>query len=91
MRAIEVSDLTTEQTNELLFGSKAPHCVITFDDPFYGANLCVTQASIFVFGDTEKTDHSQVHHRQLLQSLHSLHSAHPFYSQVVMDKVMARS
>ena len=91
MRAVQDSDLSTEQINELLFENGVLRRVIAFGDPFHVANLCVTWASIFAFGDTEKADHSQVHHRQLLQSLHSLHSADPSYSQAIMDEVMAGS
>ena len=43
---------------------------------------------MFAFGDTEKADHSQVHHRQLLQSIHSLHYLDKAYSQAVMDECM---
>ena len=61
---------------------------ITFGDPFHIANLCVTWASIYAFGETEKANHSQVHHHQLLQSIHILHSANRAFSQAKMDDVM---
>ena len=64
---------------------------IAFGDPFHVANLCVTWASIFAFGDTEKCDHSQCHHRQVLQSIHSLHASDKGASQAYMDHVMEGS
>ena len=64
---------------------------ISFGDPYHIANLCVTWASIFAFGDTEKGDQRQVHHHQLLQSIHSLHLVDPSYSQAIMDEVMTGS
>lgn len=62
--------------------------MLVFGDPYHIANLCVTWASMFSYGETEKGDHSQVHHRQLLQSIHSLHSSDRAYSQALMDRVM---
>ena len=41
-------------------------------NPFHIDNLAVNAASIAAFGDTEKNNHRQIHHRQLLQSLHNL-------------------
>jgi len=74
--------------HEMIYENGVERRPIAFGDPFHIANLCVTWASIFAFGDTEKADHSQVHHRQLLQSIHSLHSADVAFSQSKMDDVM---
>jgi hypothetical protein len=51
-------------------------------------NLVVAWASIFAFGKTEKADHLQVHHCQVLQSIHSLHSADKNFLQETMNDVM---
>ena len=48
----------------------------------------MTHASIYAFGETEKADHTQVHHRQVLQSIHSLHSADKNFSQESMNELM---
>ena len=77
--------------DHLLYENGVLRQPIAFGDPFHVANLCVTWASVFAFGDTEKADHSQVHHRQLLQSIHSLHSTNTVYSQKVMDLVMSQT
>ncbi len=60
--------------NDMLYENGVEHRVLGFGDPFHIANLCVTWASVYAFGDTKKADHTQVHHRQLLESLHSLHT-----------------
>mmetsp|Transcript_5656 Transcript_5656/g.15886 ORF Transcript_5656/g.15886 Transcript_5656/m.15886 type:complete len:972 (+) Transcript_5656:584-3499(+) len=61
---------------------------ITFGDLFHVDNLVVTHASIAAWGDVTKEDHQQVHHRQVLQSIHSLHTADRGFSQEIMDEVM---
>ena len=61
---------------------------ITFGDPYHWANLAVMHASKGMSGDTENGEHEQIHHRQLLMSMHSLHSDDAGYSQTVMDRVM---
>jgi hypothetical protein len=77
--------------NDMLYEKGVEHRVLGFGDPFHIANLCVTWASVYAFGDTEKTDHTQAHHRQLLQSLHSLHTDDIPFSQAKMDGVMTGS
>ena len=52
------------------------------------SNLCVTRAGLFAFSEVEKGDHLQIHHRQLLQSIHSLHSSDKPFSQKLMDRAM---
>ena len=61
---------------------------IAFGDHYHISNLCVTRASKFAFGEVVKGDHSQVHHRQLLQSIHSLHASDKAFSRKMMDRVM---
>ena len=65
--------------------------MIAFGDPFHIANLAVTWASLAVFGDTERDNHRQVHHRQLLQSLHTLRDADSAYAQAKLDEIMEGS
>ena len=89
MDELRASDaLSEEDLHDILHENGFQRRAIAFGDPYHIANLCVTWASIFAFGDTEKADHTQVHHRQLLQSIHSLHSSDNNYSQAVMDEVM---
>jgi hypothetical protein len=57
-------------------------------DPFHIDNLIVKWASIGAFGDTERDNHSEVHHRQLLESIHDIHVYDPVLSQVVMNQVV---
>ncbi len=77
--------------NNMLYENGVQHRVLGFGDPFHISNLCVTQASVYAFGDTKKADHTQVHHPQLLQSLHSLHTDDIPFSQAKMDGVMTGS
>jgi len=49
---------------------------ILFGDSFHWAYLAVAvmYASKGMSGDTVNGEHEQIHHRQLLMSMHSLHS-----------------
>ena len=60
-------------------------------DLFHADNLAVTNASIAAFGDTERNNHRQRHHRQLLQSLYDLFILDRFKHQALMDKLMENS
>jgi hypothetical protein len=77
--------------NDMLYENGVERKVLGLGDPFHIANLCVTWASVYAFGDTEKAEHTQVHHHQLLQSLHSLHTDDIHFSQAKMDGVMTGS
>ena len=82
MKAVrESDDMTVEIIHDIIYENGVKRRPIAFGDPFHVANLCVTWASVYAFGDTEKADHSQVHHRQVLQSIHTLHSSDNNYSQ----------
>ena len=48
---------------------------ISLGDLFHVDNLIMQHARLAAWGDTEKRDHEQVHHRQAMQSSHSLHTA----------------
>ena len=74
--------------HDLLYENGVQRRVISFGDPFHIANLVVTWASIGAFGDVERDDHSQCHHRQLLMSMHSLHDDNKQFSQGLMDEIM---
>ena len=80
--------MTVEIIHDIIYENGVKQRLIVFGDPFHVANLCVTWVSVYAFGDTEKADHSQVHHRQVLQSIHTLHSSDNNYSQAKMDEVM---
>jgi hypothetical protein len=64
---------------------------VGFCNPLHIANLCVMWVSVYAFSDTEKADHTQVHHHQLLQSIHSLDTNDAPFSQAKMDEVMLGS
>jgi hypothetical protein len=49
------------------------HSIEPGDDPFHIDNLVVTLASLAAFGETERNNHRQSHHRQLIQSIHDVH------------------
>ena len=85
----DCDDCSPKIVHNLLFDNGVERRPIPFHDPYHIANLCVTWASVFAFGDTEKADHTHVHHCQLLQSIHSLHSLGYAYFQAMMDEVMA--
>jgi hypothetical protein len=55
-----------EWLQSTLFDYGVHCCPIVYGDPYHVGNLVVTWASIFAFGKTEKADHSQVHHHQVL-------------------------
>ena len=62
--------------------------IIQLGDPFHIDNLAVNAASIAAFGDTEKNNHRQIHHRQLLQSLHDLFIQDRIGMQQHMDVIL---
>ena len=85
------SFIARPDTGNLLYVNGVKRRAINFGDPFHIANLVVTWASIGAFGDTEKAYHTQVHHRQLLQSMHSLHNDNSTFSQALIDDIMTDS
>jgi len=64
---------------------------IKYGDPYHISNLAVSHASEAAFGGTEHGDHSQVHHCQLLQSIHDLHSSDKPFAQQMMNDVLSGS
>ena len=89
MVAVEdCSDEVADRVSGLLSYNGVVRRPIAFGDPYHISNLCVTRASKFAFGEVEKGDHSQIHHRQLLQSIHSLHASDKPFSQKLMDRAM---
>ena len=62
--------------------------IIQLGDPFHIDNLAVNAASIAAFGDTEKDNHRQIHHCQLLQSLHDLFSQDRIGMQEHMEIIL---
>lgn len=82
-----MQDVTPEK--RMIFGvEKKP---VNMEDPYHDDNLIVGAVSITAFGETEKGNSRQKHHRQLIQSIHDLHSYDPALSQAVMDHVMKDS
>ena len=88
MRRIKSSDKDEDWITSMLYENEVLRRHIAYGDPYHVGNLVVTWASIFAFGETEKEDHSQVHHRQLMQSIYSLHADDKNLSQAIMDEVM---
>jgi len=64
---------------------------ISYSDPYHWTNLGVMHASHGMAGDTVNGKHEQIHHRQVLMSMHSLHSDDTAYSQAMMNRVMSDS
>ena len=50
-------ELSREQLHGFIYENGVLRLAIAFGDPYHIANLCVTWASIFAFGETEKADH----------------------------------
>eukprot|EP00978_Attheya_sp_CCMP212_P020213 scaffold57562_cov32-Attheya_sp.AAC.1 len=70
----------------LVYGVK--RWALKLGDWFHIDNLIVTHASLAAFGDTIRGEHRQIHHRQLVQSLHDIHKGHKSASQRIMNKVL---
>jgi hypothetical protein len=64
---------------------------IIFGDPYHNDNLCMQHASLASWGETERDNHSEVHHRQMMQSLHDIHASDRIFSQNAMDSVLKDS
>ena len=62
--------------------------VLKLGDWFHIDNLIVTHASLAAFGKTVPGSHRQIHHQQLVQSLHDVHRRNRSASQKAMDKVL---
>lgn len=58
-------------------------------DPYHIGYLAAMWASIAAFGETDKGNQRQVHHRQLMQScLHSLRVDDSEMAQCILDGIM---
>ena len=57
-------------------------------DPYHWGSLGCMHGSWGMSGDTVNGEHEQIHHRQLLMSMHSLHTDKRDFSQAMMDRVM---
>jgi len=88
MQRIKSSGNDEDWITSMLYENEVLRRHIAYGDPYHVGNLVVTWASIFAFGETEKEDHMQVHHRQLMQSIYSLHADDKNLSQAIMDEVM---
>jgi hypothetical protein len=83
----ESADNDKERINSTTrFG--VPWRSIQLGDPSHIDNLIVTLASLAAFGETERNNHWQTHHRQLIQSIHDIHKKVKKSSQKVMDQVL---
>ena len=63
--------------------------VCLFTDWFHIDNLIVTHTSKAAFGETDRDNHSEIHHRQLMESCHDVHFNNKTKSQAAMDVVLA--
>jgi hypothetical protein len=61
---------------------------IFMGDPFHIANLVVNWFSVICWGEKERDNHEQVHHLQLMQSIHSLCADDAGYAQARLDEIM---
>ena len=64
--------------------------MIVMGDPYHIDNLMVAHASLAAFGETERDNHRQRHHRQLIQSVRDLIKTDPDLAQRIMDEVTGR-
>ena len=74
---------------DTVFGVK--RLSIELGDCFHSDNLAVSHAINKAFGETERDNHSECHHRQAMQSVGDCHKLDPVRSQNAMDKVMEGS
>lgn len=84
----KLGESNDEGVRNLRFINGVERWAIKFGDLFHIDNLIVTHASLKSWGQVIKEDHEQVHHRQVMQSIHSLHSDDRPFSQAQMDEVM---
>ena len=73
-RIDETDDEELMKLNYINFVRRRP---IKMGDPYHWGSLACMHASWGMSGDTTNGEHMQIHHRQLLMSMHSLHSAQP--------------
>ena len=71
---------------DFVFGVK--RLIVDLGDGFHIDNLAVTHAINKAFGETERGEHSQCHHRQAMQSLGDCHKIDPVRSQQAMNDVL---
>ena len=88
IKHLEDSAENEEERIKLTTRFGVPRRSIELGDPFHIDNLIVTLESIAAFGDTERGNHRQSHHRQLIQSIHDVHKKVKTLSQKVMDRVL---
>jgi len=84
----DADDLTAKEMHDIIFENGVLRRPIVFTDLYHIANLCVTWANIYAFGDTEKFDYLQVHYRQVLQSIHTLNPKERAFLQAKMKELM---
>ena len=75
----------------LIFINEFKHKEIKMGDHFHVNNMVVMLVSLGAWGDVEKGDQLQNHHRQLMQSIHSLHVDDKPLSQAYKDEVLEGS
>ena len=77
------------QDHRLLHGvARLP---IQFGDWYHIDNLIVTHSSKAAFGETERGNHSECHHRQLLESIHNLNTYDSDLAQATMNKILEKN
>jgi hypothetical protein len=88
IKHLEVSAINQEERILLTTWFGVPRRSIELGDPFHIDNLIVTLASTAAFGETDRNNHRQTHHRQLIQSIHDIDKKAKQLSQKVMDQVL---
>ena len=81
----EVSDNPDPIIEQLTIINGVVRRPVVTGDGFHIGNLAIMHASMGFADNTENAEHEQIHHRQVLMSLHSLHSDDPGYLQSIMD------
>jgi hypothetical protein len=82
------NNLEEDELDNAIYCNGEERLVILCGDDFHAVNRGVMAASLTAFGDTVKESHSQVHHRQVLQSTYDLKKDNPRLAQWIIDNLL---
>jgi len=80
--------LTDDDLESAIYRNGEERLAANCGDDFHIVNLAVSAASLTAFGDTSRDNHSQIHHRQMLQSTYDLKKDNPRLAQWVIDDLL---
>ena len=86
-------DIETIGSSDILpvIENNVKRLIINLGDPYHIDCLVIKHSSLAAFGETERDNHSQIHHRQLIQSIYDLYqSRDTLEMQGYMDIVMKK-